>query len=582
MQDNDQRNFILAIALSAAILFGFQFFIPGKPPAPPAQTEQQQAGAPGAPSASPDTAAPAAAQPAEPEASRADVLTRTQRVAIDTARIKGSINLKGARLDDLMLPDYHETVDPKSPPIVLLSPSGTANAYFAQDGWIAGGGAKPKLPDADTVWQQQDDGKLTQSHPVTLTWDNGEGLSFARTFAIDDSYMFTVKDVVTNKGETPLTLRPYALVARTGQPPAAASGFWTISYEGPIGVFNGVEEEVKYNSVTDAAPVEKDSTGTWLGFTDKYWLATIAPADQKQAVKTSFRHAGTGPTQQYQADYLGSDQVVAPGASIDNASLIFAGAKEVRLLDRYDHEYGLPNFAKAVDFGWFYFLTKPIFYLLDYIYSLVGNFGIAIMLLTVIIKGLFFPLQTRAVHNLNKMKQLQPEMKKLQEQYADDKVKLNQETMALYKRVGANPVAGCLPILLQIPVFFSLYKVLYVTIEMRHAPFFGWIQDLSAPDPTSLFNLFGVIPFTPPHALMIGAWPAVYCLTMVLQQRMQPTPPDPVQARMFQFMPFIFTFMMANFPAGLVIYWSWNNTLTMLQQWLITRRAGTAGKLAKA
>ena len=436
-----------------------------------------------------------------------------------------------------------------------------------------------KLPDADTVWQAGE-GKLTPSTPVTLTWDNGEGLVFTRTFAIDDSYMFTVKDVVTNHGAEPVTLRSYALVARTGLPPASST--W-ISYEGPIGVFNGVEEEVKYTNVADDKPVERESTGTWLGFTDKYWLASIAPADEKSPVKASFRRSGAGATQQFQADYLGPDQALAPGASIDSSSLVFAGAKEVKLLDRYDHEYGLPNFAKAVDFGWFYFLTKPIFYGLDLIYGVVGNFGIAIMILTVCIKLLFFPLQTRAVHNLNKMKQLQPEMKKLQAQYADDKVKLNQETMALYKRVGANPVAGCLPILLQIPVFFSLYKVLYVTIEMRHAPFYGWIHDLSAPDPTSLFNLFGLIPFTPPHFLMIGAWPAVYCLTMVLQQRMQPTPPDPVQARMFQFMPFIFTFMMGNFPAGLVIYWSWNNTLTMLQQWVITRRAGPAAKqLAKA
>jgi YidC/Oxa1 family membrane protein insertase len=572
MQDNDQRNLILALVLSAAIFFAFQFLSPPpKPPVSPAQTEQQQAQTtPGS--------APAGAAPAEPAASRAEVLAQGSRIAIDTPKVKGSINLKGAQLDDLILADYHETIDPASPAIVLLSPSGAPDAYFAQLGWVASGG-KLKLPGADTVWRTSD-GKLTTATPVTLTWDNGDGLQFARTFALDDSYMFTVKDVVTNNGSAAVTLRSYALVARTGLPPTSST--W-ISYEGPIGVFNGVEEDVKYTNVTDDKPVERDSTGTWLGFTDKYWLASIAPADQKDPVKASFRRSGTGAAQQFQADYLGSDQALAPGASIDASSLVFAGAKEVKLLDRDADEYHLPNFAKAVDFGWFYYLTKPIFYGLDYIYGVVGNFGIAIMILTVCIKLLFFPLQTRAVHNLNKMKLLQPEMKKLQAQYADDKVKLNQETMALYKRVGANPVAGCLPILLQIPVFFSLYKVLYVTIEMRHAPFYGWIHDLSAPDPTSLFNLFGLIPFTPPHFLMIGAWPAVYCLTMVLQQRMQPTPPDPVQARMFQFMPFIFTFMMGTFPAGLVIYWSWNNTLTMLQQWVITRRSGSAAKqLAKA
>ncbi|HVJ50991.1 MAG TPA: membrane protein insertase YidC [Aliidongia sp.] len=573
MQDKEQRNLILAVVLSAAIFFAFQFFAPpSKPPVSPTQPNQQHTTAT-VPGESPAPTTP------EATATRAEILAQGGRVTIDTPRVKGSINLKGARLDDLTLADYHETVDKKSPTIVLLSPSGAPDAYFSEQGWIGGKGSALKLPGSDTVWQQVGTGKLTPSSPVTLGWDNGDGLKFTRTIAIDDSYMFTVKDTVTNSGSAPATLRSYALVARSGIPPSTST--W-VSYEGPIGVFDGVENEIKYASVTDDKPVERDSTGTWLGFTDKYWLTSIAPADEKSTVKASFHHSGTGAGQQYQADYLGPETTLAPDATIDSSTLVFAGAKEVKLIDRYGQDYGLPNFDKAVDWGWFHFLTKPIFYLLDYIYGLVGNFGIAIMVLTLIIKLIFFPLQTRAVHNLNKMKVLQPEMKKLQEKYADDKVKLNQETMALYKRVGANPVAGCLPILLQIPVFFSLYKVLYVTIEMRHAPFFGWIHDLSAPDPTSIFNLFGVIPFSPPHFLMIGAWPAIYCLTMFLQQRMQPTPPDPVQARMFQLMPFIFTFMMGNFPAGLVIYWSWNNTLTMLQQWVITRRGRATAALAKA
>jgi YidC/Oxa1 family membrane protein insertase len=570
MQDNDNRNLILAIAVSAAIFFGFQFFAPAPKPRPvPAQTEQSDA-------ANSPTAEPVGVKAAEPTASRADVLGQSGRVAIDTPRVKGSINLTGARLDDLTLVDYHETIDPKSAAIVLLSPSGAPNAYFAQAGWVASGGAV-KLPGTDSVWRQSGAGALTPASPVTLTWDNGEGLLFSRTIAIDESYMFTVKDVVTNSGNAALMLRPYALVARTSVP-ATASGWWTLSYEGPIGVFNGVENEVKYSTVTQDAPVERDSTGTWLGFTDKYWLASVAPADEKATVKASFRRSGTAGTQQYQADYLGPEQALAPGAAIDSSSLVFAGVKEVKLLDQYSETYGLPNFAKAVDWGWFYFLTKPIFYALDFIYGIVGNFGIAILILTVGFKLLFFPLQTRAVHNMNKMKQLQPEVKKLQEQFGDDKVKLQQETMALYKRVGANPVSGCLPILLQIPVFFSLYKVLYVSLEMRHAPFFGWIHDLSAPDPTSLFNLFGLIPFTPPQALMIGAWPVVYCLVMFLQQRMQPPPADPVQARMFQFMPFIFAFTMSSLPSGLMIYWSWNSALTILQQWVITKRSGAGAK----
>jgi YidC/Oxa1 family membrane protein insertase len=569
----EQRNLIMAIVLSVAIFLGFQFLAPPpKPVVHPPQTEQQQqqAQTPGIAVAPGDAVVPASPVPAEP-VSREAALAESPRLPIDTPRVKGSVNLKGGRLDDLRLADYHETINPTSPAIVMLSPSGAPNAYLSEQGWIAKESGV-KLPGADTVWQSSG-GTLTQSTPATLTWDNGEGLTFTRVISVDDSYMFTVKQSVTNGGAAPVTLMPYALVARSGLPPVSST--W-ISYEGPIGAFNGVEEEIKYATVAGDKPIEKDSTGSWLGFTDKYWLATIAPADQKAAVKAAFRHSGAGAAQKFQADYLGAETIVAPGATIEASTLIFAGAKEVKLLDRYVREYGLPNFDKAVDFGWFYFLTKPIFYVLDYIYGVVGNFGIAIMSLTVIFKGLFFPLQTRAVHNLNKMKQLQPEMLKLREKYGEDKVRLNQETMALYKRVGANPVAGCLPILLQIPVFFSLYKVFYVTIEMRHAPFFGWIQDLSAPDPTSLFNLFGLIPFTPPQFLMIGAWPAIYCITMFLQQRMQPTPPDPVQARMFQFMPFIFTFMLGNFPAGLVIYWSWNNTLTMLQQWVITRRTAAA------
>jgi YidC/Oxa1 family membrane protein insertase len=580
MQGMEQRNLVIFIALAVAILFGSQYLLPH--PQRPVQTAEQAAQnnasnvSPAGPTAPTGTQLPNAATEAAATQTRDQVLAETARVAIDTPSMKGSINLKGARFDDVTLKKYRETIDPKSPAIVLLSPSGAPNAYRASQGWIAKD-PSVKLPNDDTVWQSSG-GTLTAKTPVTLTWDNGEGLTFKREISVDENFLFTVKDTVTNNGTAAVALYPYGSVARTGEP--AASSTW-VSYEGPIGGYTTGAEELSYKDVAAGKTVPKETVGGWLGFSDKYWLAAVAP-DQKDAITARFTHTGTGETQTFQADYLGAEVDVAPGASIDNSGVVFAGAKEVKLLDHYTKSAGLPNFDRAVDFGWFYFLTKPIFYLLDWLYGVVGNFGIAILMLTVVIKGLFFPLANKAFKNMDKMKQLQPEMAKLKEQCGDDKVKLQQETMALYKRMGVNPVAGCLPMLLQIPVFFSLYKVLYVTIEMRHAPFFGWIQDLSAPDPTTLFNLFGLIPWTPPLFLMIGVWPVIYCLTMILQQRMQPTPPDPTQARMMQFMPFIFTFMLGKFPAGLMIYYSWNNILTVGQQLLIRRRGAAAAARSAA
>jgi len=569
MQGQDNKNLFLAIGLSLAILLAFNAFAPPKKPPPqPVQTEQTQAQPGTAPSAG-----AAVAPPVEPKLSRDEALLASPRIAIETPSVKGSINLKGARFDDLTLQRYHLTVDPESPAIVLLSPSGSPDAYFSQQGWYSAKTAV-KLPDDDTVWTASGD-KLTPATPVTLSWDNGAGLKFTRAIAIDDKFMFTVTQSVTNDGTEPVSLAPYALVSRSGIPTTASTGWWTYSFEGAIGAFNGVEKNVNYKDIPagDLAATTHDGVkGGWFGFSDKYWLTSVAPVDQATPVSAGFKSAGTAKPA-YQADYLGPERVVAPGATASDAVLVFAGPKQVQLLADYRDKLGLPHFDNAVDWGWFWFFTKPIFYVLDIFFHLTGNFGVAILLLTVLMKAAFFPLQTRAVLNMNKMKVLQPEVVKLREKFGDDKMRLNQETMAMYKRVGANPVAGCLPIALQIPVFFSLYKVLYVSLEMRHAPFFGWIRDLSAPDPTSLFNLFGAIPFMPPHFLpAIGVWPVIYCATMVLQQRMQPMQVDPVQARMFQFMPFIFTFMMANFPAGLVIYWSWSNILTVAQQWLITRR----------
>ncbi|HLB80104.1 MAG TPA: membrane protein insertase YidC, partial [Dongiaceae bacterium] len=395
------------------------------------------------------------------------------------------------------------------------------------------------------------------------------------SFALDDNYLFTITQRVENGGTMPVTLFPYGLISRTGTPDVL--GFF-ILHEGLIGVFDGTLEEVDYDDVRDAGVQEYAGAGGWLGITDKYWLVALVP-DQGDQVSGRFAHTLRADTDVYQADFRGDGVTLAPGASVEAGSRLFAGAKEVRLLDRYRDELGIPLFDRAVDFGWFYFLTKPIFYLLDYLNGLLGNFGVAILLLTIAIKGLFFPLANKSYKAMSRMKLLAPEMTKLRDRFKEDKPRLNQEMMALYKREKVNPAAGCLPIVIQIPVFFALYKVLFVTIEMRHAPFFGWIRDLSAQDPTSILNLFGLAPWGIPdlgplQLLSIGVWPIIMGVTMFLQQKLNPAPPDPIQARIFMMLPIVFTFMLAQFPAGLVIYWAWNNVLSIAQQWVIMRRMG--------
>jgi YidC/Oxa1 family membrane protein insertase len=569
--DQQQRNLFIAIALSLAILFAFQFWIAPRPQ-PPAQQATPETSAPV--KAPEQAAAPAAAPgmtgtPLVNAAPLEQVLGATPRTKIATPRLNGSIDLVGGRLDALTLVNYRETVDPSSPEIVLLAPDGTEHPYFVQIGWIAAD-AKAKMPGPDTRWTGNGPA-LDPDHPVELKWDNGEGLTFLRRISVDPDYMFTVKDTVENHSAAPVTLTPYGSVVRKGEVPASST---YLLHVGPIGVFNGrLEDGIKYAELKSGEH-KFATTGGWMGFTDKYWLVALVPA-QTESVTSRFRYTENGKTDIYQADYTGAEQVVQPGASAVEESRVFAGAKEVALLDKYEAQ-GVPRFDRAIDFGYFYWLTKPIFLTLDFFYHLIGNFGLAIMLLTVIIKLIFFPLANKSYRAMSKMKLLQPELAKLRERFGDDKQRLNQEMMALYKRVGANPMAGCLPIAIQIPVFFSLYKVLYVTIEMRHAPFYGWIHDLSEADPTTFFNLFGLLPFTPPDIsfLHIGAWPLIMGCTMFLQQKLNPQPPDPMQAKMFMILPVVFTFMLAPFAAGLVIYWSWNNLLSIAQQWVIMRRAG--------
>jgi YidC/Oxa1 family membrane protein insertase len=388
--------------------------------------------------------------------------------------------------------------------------------------------------------------------------------------------MFTVTDNVENHTAAPVTLFPYGLTQRSGEVPVSST---YLLHEGPIGVFNGtLQDGIKYAELKSDKEKDFTTTGGWMGFTDKYWLVALIP-DQSEVEKARMRYTERDHADVYQIDYTAAEQTAPPGGSTTYNGRFFAGAKEVALLDHYTSAGGVPRFDRAIDFGWFYFLTKPIFLTLDFFYHLIGNFGLAIMLLTVLIKLIFFPLANKSYRAMSKMKLLQPEMAKLRERFGEDKQRLNQEMMALYKRVGANPMAGCLPIVIQIPVFFSLYKVLYVTIEMRQAPFYGWIHDLSAPDPTTFLNLFGLLPFMPPAGysfLHIGAWPLIMGVTMFMQQKLNPQPPDPVQAKMFMILPVVFTFMLSQFAAGLVIYWSWNNLLSIAQQWVIMRRAGAA------
>ncbi|HEV2162041.1 MAG TPA: membrane protein insertase YidC [Stellaceae bacterium] len=580
----DQRNLIIAIAISITILIGFQYFgerfFPAPMPTPPAKTASTAnapAATPGAPATAPSVVGEAKVAP------RAQVLASTPRVAIDTPRLVGSINLIGGRIDDLTLRTYHETVDPKSAEIVLLAPDGSEHPYFLQFGWLA---ASPnvKVPGPETRWTASG-GALTPSHPIDLTWDNGAGLKFTRHIAVDSQYIFTVTDHVTNSGAAAVKLSPYVVDVRKGEPEVSNT---YLLHEGPIGVTDGKLHDgsclfllgcdpFNYDEMKKHPHVQFATTGGWFGFTDKYWLTALVPL-QNASVTAELQYGKVGGVDIYQADYIGAAQDVAPGASVTEESRAFAGAKVLNVLEGYESQYGIPNFDRAIDFGWFYWITKPIFLALGFFYKLIGNFGLAILLLTVLIKLVFFPLANKSYRAMSKMKKLQPEMQKLREKYGDDKQKLNQEMMALYKRVGANPMAGCLPIVIQIPVFFSLYKVLYVTIEMRHAPFYGWIHDLSAPDPTSFVNLFGWLPYVPPDVsfLHIGAWPLIMGVTMFLQQKLNPQPPDPIQAKMFMVLPIVFTFMLAQFPAGLVIYWSWNNLLSIAQQWAIMRRSGAA------
>jgi YidC/Oxa1 family membrane protein insertase len=556
---DNSRNMILAFVLSALVLIGWTSLSERFFPTPKAATSATQSGT--IASNTPVTAP--VAQAASKLRDVAAVRAESPRITIDTPKLSGSINLRGAQIDDLVMTAYKETIKKDSPAVRLFAPSGSKNAFFSGFGWIGDG---VQMPNAQTIWQA-DQPTLTPEKPVTLRWANTTGQSFAIKISVDRDYMFSVEQSVANAGADAITARPYSFVSRFGK--SKDLDTWT-NHVGPIGAFNdSVNFDVDFSTLDEAgtAGTRFQSKGGWLGFGDLHWLAAVIPA-KDASIEAGFRAADGS----YQAEYTLPQTVIAPGKSTTITTRLFAGAKEVRLLDGYEDSQSIVHFGKAIDWGWFEVFAKPFFYLLDWLFRMVGNFGVAIMLLTLIVRGAMFPVAQRQFASMAAMRVVQPKLKVLQERYKDDKPKLQQEMMALYKTEKINPMAGCLPMFIQIPVFYALYKVLMVSIEMRHQPFVLWIKDLSAPDPAHILNLFGILPFNVPGFLGIGVLAVLLGITMWLQFKLNPAPMDPVQQQVFAIMPWMMMFVMAPFAAGLLIYWTTSNILTIAQQkWLYSR-----------
>lgn len=562
-----QSNLFMAVILSMLVLFGFHYFYEK----PRAEAARRAAALAEASKSADKTVAEVA--PELPK-DRAGLIAATQRLAIAGQKLQGSINLTGARFDDLTLPHYREAVAKDSPPITLFSPAGAPRpkpGYYADLGWLSD--APVVVPDEKTVWQT-DDRSLTTGNAVTLRWNNGQGLRFERQIALDDHFMFTVTDRVTNDGDLPVTLHPYARLMHQTRPPMQDIG---LGHVGPMGVFEGgVLREHGYSSLEESVEVVETGVGGWLGFSDKYWLSALIPnADEK--INATFRYA-RAPEQKledgrYQVDFRGTPLTVPAKGSAEHRRRLFAGAKELQVLRNYRDALNIDKFELAIDFGWFRILTKPLMWLLNWLGGALGHVGLAILVLTVIVKLLVLPLGIRSYRSMARMKQLQPEQARLQERFKDDRQRFSIEVMELYRREKISPLSGCMPLLAQLPIFFALYKVLFIDITMRHAPFYGWIKDLSAPDPTTLFNLFGLLPFTPPAMLTIGIWPILMGASMFYLQKMSPQPPDPLQAKVIMWMPVVFTIMLApTMASGLIIYWTWSNIISIAQQYLIFRR----------
>ncbi|MCA3454628.1 MAG: membrane protein insertase YidC [Rhodobacter sp.] len=576
--DDQNKNLILATALSFLVIMAwFFFFPPPEPVAPPATQPAVSV-----------TEAPAAAPPAVTAGGTApavQAVPETARISIDTELITGSISLQGGRIDDLKLKKYPITLDPNSDIVRLLSPVGQTGAYYALYGWAPGGDlAFEDVPGPNTEWTVAAGSTLSLDQPVTLRWDNGKGLIFSRTVEIDKNYMFTVTQAVENAGGSDVTLAPYGIVARHGTPADLQNFF--ILHEGVVGRVDGTLSEISYSDMANLPPLDREgaqaelteaATDGWIGFTDKYWMTTLVP-EQGKPFTAVVKYVAA--TDVFQVETRQPVITVAAGSTASSTSRLFAGAKEWETIRAYQNEGGIAGFVDSIDWGWFYFLTKPIFIVLHWLHGLIGNMGLAIIALTFVLKFIVLPLAYKSYVSMARMKELQPELEALKERAGEDRQKLQKEMMQLYKDKKVNPAAGCLPILIQIPIFFSLYKVIFVTIELRHAPFFGWLRDLSAPDPSSIFNLFGLLPWAAPAPgsllalIFIGVLPILLGITMWLQQKLNPAPTDPAQAMIFAWMPWVFMFMLGGFASGLVVYWIANNTITFVQQYLIMRSHG--------
>lgn len=553
----ENRNVLVAVILSTLVIMIWQFEYADQYSEQEniqTQTEQVDQNKPIAPSLDKNIKV-------EKKISREDAIKDVERVSFENDKIKGSISLTGALIDDVILKNYDVDQTTDSKKVVLLNPKQINDSYFLETGWATSG--NETVPDNQTKWEVKGNQTLKPNQPITLEWNNQKGLTFLKKIEIDDEYLITVNEEVKNNSNQKVDLFHYAQISRKEKPDI--SNFY-ILHEGLIGVFDENLKEEDYDDIEEDKQSFKGSKG-WLGITDKYWLTAIIPEKGKK-FNAEFSY-----DKSFKANYIITDPTtINVSKSGSNISKIFIGAKEVSVVDGYAEKQGIHKFDLAIDWGWFYFFTKPLFFVIDYLFKFSGNFGVAIILLTAGVRLLFFPLANYSFASMAKMKALQPEMQRLKDLYKDDKQKIQLEMMNLYKKEKVNPVSGCLPVLIQIPFFFAIYKMLFVTIEMRHTPFYGWIQDLSAADPTSIFNLFGLIPWDPPSFLMIGAWPIIMGVTMYIQQKLNPAPPDPVQAKIFMFFPFILTIMLASFPSGLVIYWSVNNILTMAQQYVIIRK----------
>ncbi len=557
---DNQKNLLLAVIFSIAVLVGYDFFFAPKKELQSNLNDIKNDTLPKKQGT--ESEAPSISEKLSSKSNNSNF--NEKRVSFKSQRLEGSINLYGATIDEIILSDYFETIN-KEKKIKLLQKENSSSPYFLRMGW-ASTNKSLKLPNKDSLWKSLKN--VNTNETIQLEWNNNQGITIKREISFDENFMIKIEDTVFNKTGEEVELTNFSYIRRKNHRPANK---FFILHEGPLGVFNDTLQEFSYDDIEEQKEIVESSTNGWIGYTDHYWQVAIFP-ETDEPFKARFKTLKNSKNS-IQIDFINDNiKTLKSGESLSVKSYVFAGAKEVPLIDDYIKNLNVNKLDLSVDFGWFYFLTKPLFYALNYLSVLFSNFGVGIIILTIFIRILLFPLANKSFKSMNSMRLLTPEIKRLRERFKDDKQKMNQEMFALYREKKINPAAGCLPILIQIPIFFALYKVLFVSIEMRHAPFFGWIKDLSAPDPTSIFNLFGLIPFDTPAFLTIGVWPLLMGLTMYLQQKINPPPPDPVQAKVFMMLPFIFTFLLATFPSGMVVYWTINNILSIGQQYILLEK----------